>query len=141
MESIKKINKLIDMAEKRKRRSRSKSPKSKVDDLIRLTEQRKVHLGNEKRRHHQAELSKLNHLINIAEQRKREFSKKYVNRTFHELHRANVPHYAPARKSSSPKTHKKKYKIKFHNNPYDIHGSNVTRNYLEHLKHKTRRSR
>jgi septal ring factor EnvC (AmiA/AmiB activator) len=142
MESLHKINKLIDMAEKRKRRPRSKSPKSKVDDLIRMTEQRREHLEHGRKRA-LTDISKIDNLIRLAEQRKREFRNNYdySKRTFPEIHRANVPVYAPARKSSSPKTHRRKHKIKIHNDPYDIHRSNVSRKYLEHLKHKTRRSR
>jgi hypothetical protein len=142
MDSLRKINKLIDIAERRKKKSRSKSPKSKVDDLIRMTERRKEQLEDGRRRA-RTEISKIDSLIRLAEQRKREFRKNYDynKRIFPEIHRSNVPIYAPVRKSSSPKMHRIKQKIKIYNDPYDIHKSNVTRKYLEHLKHKTRRSR
>ena len=140
MDSLAKINRLIDIAEKRKGKPRSKSPKSKVEDLINFAERRK---NNHDRRRERTEIFKIDRLINLAEQRKRDFRDNYdySNRTFPEIHRANIPIYAPVRKSSSPKTHRKKHKIKIHNDPYDIHKSNVSRKYLEHLKHKTRRSR
>jgi hypothetical protein len=133
---------LIDNSEKRKRRSRSKSPKSKMDDLIKLAEKRKERLEHERRRE-RTEIFKIDRLITLAEQRKRDFRKNYdySKRTFPEIHRANVPIYAPLRKSLTPKIYRKKHKIKIHNDPYNIHKSNVTRKYLEHLKNKTRRSR
>ena len=137
MDSLTKINKLIDIDEKRKGKPRSKSPKSKVDDLIKLAEKRKGQLNYERKRE-VTEISKIDHLIKLAEQRKRDFRKNYdySKRTFPEIHRANVPIYAPLRKSSSPKTHRKKHRIKIHNDPYDIHRSN-----RKYLKHKTRKSR